>query len=105
MSSLAGLGMTGSAVKFVSTYLARNDRRHVAGIIETLAISLMVVLAGALVIVYPLLVWMTGVVFTPEMRVVGISILPYAAASFWISAVARSEEHTSELQSRGHLVC
>jgi len=88
MSSLAGLGMTGSAVKFVSTYLARNDRRHVAGIIETLAISLMVVLAGALVIVYPLLVWMTGVVFTPEMRVVGISILPYAAASFWISAVA-----------------
>lgn len=88
MSSLAGLGMTGSAVKFVSKYLARDERVHVASIIETLSVSLMVVLAVALVVIYPLLAWLTGIVFNPEMRFVALSILPYAAASFWITAVA-----------------
>lgn len=88
MSSLAGLGMTGSAVKFVSKYLAHDNRLHAAHIIETMTISVAVVLASALVVIYPLLVWLTGVVFSPHMRPVGLSVLPYAAASFWITALA-----------------
>src|SRR5271166_1676547 len=32
-------------------------------------------------------------------------IQEYTAASVWVSCCSRSEEHTSELQSRGHLVC
>src|SRR6266508_3224350 len=30
---------------------------------------------------------------------------PRATLPCWLAAVPRSEEHTSELQSRGHLVC
>src|SRR5690625_1930550 len=35
----------------------------------------------------------------------GVSIDPLAVLSTWLFSCRRSEEHTSELQSRGHLVC
>src|SRR2546422_5216640 len=36
---------------------------------------------------------------------IGLSFIPYARIVCGCSALARSEEHTSELQSRLHLVC
>src|SRR5207253_9581141 len=38
-------------------------------------------------------------------RVVGVTLLILGAWVFYSLARYRSEEHTSELQSRGHLVC
>src|SRR5690625_729096 len=42
-------------------------------------------------------------------RIVGLSwlmaMVTVCLSSFWIAPDGRSEEHTSELQSRGHLVC
>src|SRR5690625_6527090 len=37
--------------------------------------------------------------------VLSILRLPLMFVNIWISSITRSEEHTSELQSRGHLVC
>src|SRR5690625_786938 len=35
----------------------------------------------------------------------GIDVAPTVTAVGWATILTRSEEHTSELQSRGHLVC
>src|SRR5207253_7511043 len=43
--------------------------------------------------------------FRSRNRAYVLTVLGYAAYTFAIGALARSEEHTSELQSRGHLVC
>src|SRR5215510_16054971 len=32
-------------------------------------------------------------------------VVPWGDVSSWVKGAERSEEHTSELQSRGHLVC
>lgn len=88
ISSLAGLGMTGSAVKFVSQYLARDDRDHVVSIIETTIVSLAVVLTIALIVVYPLLMSLVPVVFEGELQGVARQIVPYAVVSFWVTSLA-----------------
>src|SRR5439155_5765356 len=56
--------------------------------------------------------WPTGVLSSTSRRTAGISadvlVTVSRIAAFCIDlkkALARSEEHTSELQSRGHLVC
>src|SRR5690625_5396380 len=43
-------------------------------------------------------------VYFPPVRT-SFSSNSYALASKYVSYLTRSEEHTSELQSRGHLVC
>src|SRR5690625_3719182 len=35
----------------------------------------------------------------------GVAFVPSSSRTFSIEEIPRSEEHTSELQSRGHLVC
>src|SRR5690625_6707216 len=60
----------------------------------TVAGGVAAILANALIMVLPLLLIRSF--FRSGLH-------PVAAALF--SAAARSEEHTSELQSRGHLVC
>src|SRR5439155_13048899 len=44
-----------------------------------------------------------GVVSTVNVRGVLLPVLP--VVSLWLACAVRSEEHTSELQSRGQLVC
>lgn len=88
ISSLAGLGMTGSAVKFVSKYLARGNRTHVVSIVETMTLSLAAVLTVALVAVYPLLMSLVPVVFDGDLQSVARQIVPYAVLSFWVTSLA-----------------
>src|SRR5690625_6192117 len=54
--------------------------------------------------------WSFGGLFlvdSPEQRRLGVKDSPELAFSDWCGSARfdRSEEHTSELQSRGHLVC
>src|SRR3712207_7150785 len=43
--------------------------------------------------------------FLPGLRKLGLEMLPHAVAAARYHYLSRSEEHTSELQSRQYLVC
>ncbi len=87
--SIANLGLAASAVKFVSQYLAREDRARVAQIVQTAALSVGVFLGVVLLAVYPLLNALLAVLVEPADKLPAArSILSYALASFWLTSVA-----------------
>lgn len=85
---LGGLGMTGGVVKFVSRYIALNERRTAAACVETAAVSVFVLIAIFIVLLYPALAWILKSVLPAENIASGIDLLPYSLVSFLIAAVA-----------------
>ena len=89
VAGIANLGLATSAVKFVSQYLARDDRQRVALVIQTAVLSLALFLAAVIVAVYPLLRRLLGVLIDePAQLPPAVMILPYALASFLLTSVA-----------------
>ncbi|TFG51387.1 MAG: hypothetical protein E4H37_07960 [Gemmatimonadales bacterium] len=88
-AGIANLGLATSAVKFVSQYLARDDRPRVALVIQTAALSVAVFLAVVTVAVYPLLRRLLGILIDePAQLPAALMILPYAMVSFLLTSVA-----------------
>ena len=88
-SAIASLGLVGSAVKFVSQYLARGDEARVVAVVQTATLSVGAFLAGALLVLYPLLRMVLAAVIEPASSLpAAMAVLPYALASFWLSSVA-----------------
>lgn len=86
--SVADLGMTGGAVKFVSRYLALNDRPRVRQVVETSVVSVAVILLVLLPPIYPLLERLLRLVVEPASHIDdALAVLPYAVVSFWLTSV------------------
>ena len=92
VSSLANLGLGSSVVKFVSQYRAREDVQRAAHIVQTALITLALVLATVLALLYPVALWALSVhpklSAAPAFLAEAHAILPYAFASFWMLSVA-----------------
>ena len=88
-ASLANLGIASSTTKFVSQYLARNQPETASSIIQSAAISVVVILSIILPLTYPLLDDALGFFIqeTEEFED-AMLILPYALFSFWLNSVA-----------------
>lgn len=89
-SRVTELGLSGSVVKFVSKYLARSEPERAAGVIETVCISIGVLVGVVLVVVYPLIAWVLGYFIPEENMGDALSILPYALFSLWLMAIAET---------------
>lgn len=87
-SRVTELGLSGSVVKFVSKYLARSEPEKSAHVIETVCISITVLIGIILVLAYPLIAWALGW-FMPEQNIPdAIKILPYALVSLWLMVIS-----------------
>jgi len=88
-AGIANLGLATSAVKFVSQYLARDDRPRVALVIQTAVLSVAVFLAAMILAAYPLLRRLLAILIDePAQLPAAVLILPYALASFFLISVA-----------------
>ena len=87
VTQVANLGLSGSVVKFVAKYVARNEDRNVSGVIQTAVISLGVIIGFVLLIGYPLIKWVLGLVVPPSSLNLALSILPFALFGLWLMAV------------------
>lgn len=88
-AGIANLGLATSAVKFVSQYLARDDRPRVALVIQTAAVSVAAFLGAVTVAMYPLLRGLLGILIDePAQLPAAVMILPYALVSFLLTSVA-----------------
>jgi O-antigen/teichoic acid export membrane protein len=88
VAGIANFGLSGSVVKFVAKYVARGEGEAVAGVIQTALISITVVGGLILLIVYPLVHFILGLVMPSNSLVKAFSILPYAIMSLWMVIIA-----------------
>lgn len=87
VTQIANLGLSGSVVKFVAKYVARNEDENVSGVIQTAAISVSVCIGFVLLAGYPIAKWVLGLVIPPEFLLSALAILPYAFLALLIMVI------------------
>lgn len=87
VSNIANLGLSGSVVKFVAKYIAREEHEKVSRVIQTAAISIALFIGIAVLIGYPVIKWILGLVIPDKNLSLAISILPYTVVSLWIMTI------------------
>lgn len=87
VTQIANLGLSGSVVKFVAKYVARNEDENVSGVIQTAAISVSVFIGFVLLAGYPIAKWGLGLVVPDESLPLALSILPYAFLALWFMII------------------
>jgi len=87
VARLSDMGLTGSVVKFVARYRALEDDLQAAEVVQTAAISIGVVMAVFLLLIYPFLDNVLSLSLPAESMPQALSILPWAVLSLWLSCV------------------
>jgi O-antigen/teichoic acid export membrane protein len=88
ISRLSELGVSGSVVPFVSRFLARADSAGAISVIETAVLTTIGATSVLLLVAYPLIRLLLGLVLSPSQLPIALHLLPYALASLLISMTA-----------------
>ncbi len=89
MNNVASLGLGGSTTYFIPKYLARGERPYVQALIQTGTLTAAATIALGLLLFYPFVRMILGVVIEQEALLpLALAIAPYAFASLWLSATA-----------------
>ena len=87
ITQIANFGLSGSVVKFVAGYAARDDKEKVSAVIQTAAISISASAALVLTIIYPVSRWLLGLVIPGESLNLALAVLPYSLLSLWLMMI------------------
>jgi len=87
VSQIASFGLSGSVVKFVAKYIAKEDEKSVSEVIQTSVLSVGIFVAVILLIFFPVIKWVLGLVMPDNSLPLALSILPYALFAFWVMIV------------------
>jgi O-antigen/teichoic acid export membrane protein len=87
VARLSDLGLTGSVVKFVARYRALNDDAQAGDVVQTAAISIALVMAALVLILYPLLDFVLRLSIPAQSMPQALGILPWAVFSLWLGSV------------------
>ncbi|HET6567750.1 MAG TPA: oligosaccharide flippase family protein [Rhodothermales bacterium] len=86
---LAGLGLSGAAVKFTSKYLARGERDRVLHVVQTAVLSVGLLMGIALVCFFPLSSPLLSFLLdTGGALATAKAIIPFAFISFWLLSLS-----------------
>ena len=84
---VANFGLSGSVVKFVAKYVAREEDRNVSGVIQTAVISIALIIGFVLILGFPLIKWILGLVVPASSFKLALLILPFALLSLWLTTI------------------
>jgi len=87
VTQIANLGLSGSVVKFVAKYVARGEYKNVSGVIQTATISLSVIAGLFLLVSYPLIKCVLGLIMPLNSLDYALRILPFALFSLWLTII------------------
>lgn len=87
ITNIASFGLTGSVVKFVAKYIAREEEEKVSEVIQTAIISIGVFVGMILLGGYPIIKWVLSLVIPNSSFPLVLSILPYAFFALWLMAI------------------
>lgn len=88
VSKIGELGLSGTAVKFVAKYVARDEKQVAADVVQTVLLTVACVQGAVLLGVYPLVSWGLEVVVPGARLGEAFAILPYVLTAVWIAALA-----------------
>ncbi len=84
VSQIASFGLSGSIVKYVAKYVAREEPEKVSRLVQTAALSVGLFTGVVLLAGYPVVRWILTLILPSQSLGQAYSILPYAFVSFWI---------------------
>lgn len=87
-SRLADMGLSAGVIRFVARYRGRGQMDRAGQVIDTTALTLMVLIGVALPMLYPLLMRLMPHLFESAHLAQALLILPYALGSLWLIMVA-----------------
>lgn len=87
VTAVANLGLSGSVVRFVAKYMARDEKEEASKVIQTAFTSVGLFIGLILLIAFPIIKWILGMVVPPQNLNLAYSILPYALFSLWITSI------------------
>lgn len=88
VTQIANFGISGSVVKFVAKYIARGEHDNVSGVIQTASISIAIFMGLILLVGYPIIKWILGIVINPESFKLALEILPFSLFALWLIMIA-----------------
>ncbi|MCT2533594.1 lipopolysaccharide biosynthesis protein [SAR92 clade bacterium H231] len=88
VARLSDMGLTGSVLKFVARYRARNDDGQAAEVVQTAVISIALAMAVIIFAVYPFLDNVLTLAIPEESMPQALRLLPWAVLSLWLGSVA-----------------
>jgi len=88
LTQIANPGFGASTTKFVSKYLARGEEKTACRVIETSVVSLSALMAILLIVLYPIIKQILHLFIADDSLNAGLSILPYAFVTMWITFVS-----------------
>lgn len=87
VARISDMGLTGSVVKFVARYRALKDEKQATEVVQTAAISIALLMAVLVLMVYPLLDVVLKFAIPVESMPLALSILPWAVFSLWLGSI------------------
>lgn len=87
VARLSDLGITGSVVKFVARYLARNEPENAASVVQTAVITIAVTMAVVCLAVYPFLDKILAFAIPSDSMGLAIIVLPWAVFTLWLAGI------------------
>lgn len=87
VTQIANLGLSGSVVKFVAQYMAREEDTNVSEIIQTAALAIAVFVGLICSIGYPVIKWLLIFIIPHESLHLAVPILPLALVALWLMIV------------------
>lgn len=88
MSRIGELGLSAGVVRYVAQALSRGDGDRAARIVETVTVTLAVLMGVLLLLVYPACKALIGYLVPSGRQELAVGILPYALVSLWINIAA-----------------
>lgn len=87
VTQIANVGLSSSVVKFAAKYISREENENVSLVIQTAALSIAVFVSFVLLVGYPVVKWLLGLVIPDESIAIAFSVLPYAFFALWSMAI------------------
>ena len=87
-SQIANLGLSGSVVKFVAKYLARDEPETVSKLLQTTFLTVAVLMAGILLLFYPISMYIIGFLIEAPLLPEATPLIPMALVSVWLMALS-----------------
>jgi len=84
VTQIANSGISGSIVKFVAKYNAQGKHKAVSEVIQTASLSTGIFFGFVLIISYPSVKWILGLVVDKDLLSHAINVLPHALLSLWL---------------------
>lgn len=90
VARISELGLSGSALRFVSKYLAKRSEEQAVAALQTATLSIAVLMAIVALLILPLAQFMLPLVLDSDNLKEGLRLLPYALISLWLNSVLTS---------------